>query len=74
MSNKKIQHNQINTPANRLINIAIDSIIFIGTLITIASLVILMFITTSTGIAILAGIGAASSLFTYDMYKGLKKT
>lgn len=73
MSNKKVHNNTNTTPINKVLSIALDSILFVGALITIASLVILMFITTSTGVAILAGVGAANALFTYDMYKGLRK-
>ena len=46
--------------------------IFIGTLITILCLVVFMFITSKTWLAILSGVGAVNALFVYDRYR--KKT
>jgi hypothetical protein len=40
---------------------------------TISMLVILMFSTESTTIAIISGLGAMNALFTYDMYKKSRK-
>ena len=50
---------------NAIINVAI----FLGTLITILCLVVFMFITSKTWLAILSGIGAANALFVYDRYR-----
>lgn len=68
MPNKKIQSN-----TNKILNIILDCILFIGALMTISMLVILMFSTESTTIAIISGFGAMNALFTYDMYKKSRK-
>jgi uncharacterized membrane-anchored protein len=68
MPNKKIQSN-----TNKILNIILDCILFIGALMTISMLVILMFSTESTTIAIISGLGAMNALFTYDMYKKSRK-
>jgi uncharacterized membrane-anchored protein len=68
MPNKKIQSN-----TNKILNIILDCILFIGALMTISMLVILMFSTESTAIAIISGLGAMNALFTYDMYKKSRK-
>lgn len=68
MPNKKIQSN-----TNKILNIILDCILFIGALMTISMLVILMFSTESTPIAIISGLGAMNALFTYDMYKKSRK-
>ena len=68
MANKKVQSN-----TNKILNIILDCILFIGALMTISMLVILMFSTESTAIAIISGLGAMNSLFTYDMYKKSRK-
>jgi uncharacterized membrane-anchored protein len=68
MPNKKIQSN-----TNKILNIILDCILFIGALMTISMLVILMFSTESTTIAIISGLGAMNALFTYDMYKKARK-
>jgi uncharacterized membrane-anchored protein len=68
MPNKKIQSN-----TNKILNIILDCILFIGALMTISMLVILMFSTESTAIAIISGLGAMNALFTYNMYKKSRK-
>lgn len=68
MSNKKVQSN-----TNKILNIILDCILFIGALMTISMLVILMFSTESTTISIISGLGAMNALFTYDMYKKSRK-
>lgn len=68
MPNKKIQSN-----TNKILNIILDCILFIGALMTISMLVILMFSTESTAIAVISGLGAMNALFTYDMYKKSRK-
>lgn len=68
MPNKKVQSN-----TNKILNIILDCILFIGALMTISMLVILMFSTESTAIAIISGLGAMNALFTYDMYKKSRK-
>lgn len=54
---------------DKLIEALINLTIFTGTLITIICLIVFMFITSSSTLAILAGVGAANALFVYDRYR-----
>lgn len=54
---------------DKLIEALINLTIFAGTLITIICLIVFMFITSSSTLAILAGVGAANALFVYDRYR-----
>ena len=51
------------------LDILLNFIIFIGTLITIFCLVVFMFITSEWWMALLAGLGAANALFIYDKFR-----
>lgn len=51
------------------IDIFINVLIFVGTLITIFCLVVFMFITSEWWMALLAGLGAANALFVYDKFR-----
>lgn len=51
------------------LDILLNFVIFIGTLITIFCLVVFMFITSEWWMALLAGLGAANALFVYDKFR-----
>ena len=51
------------------LDILLNFVIFIGTLITIFCLVVFMFITSEWWMALLAGLGAANALFIYDKFR-----
>ena len=52
-----------------IFNILIEFLLFVGTLVTIASLIIFMFISSKAWMAVLAGLGAINSLYLYDRYR-----
>lgn len=52
-----------------ILNILIEFLLFVGTLVTIASLIIFMFISSKAWMAVLAGLGAINSLYLYDRYR-----
>ena len=52
-----------------ILNILIEFLLFMGTLITIACLIIFMFISSKAWMAVLAGLGAINSLYLYDRYR-----
>ena len=52
-----------------IFNILIEFLLFAGTLVTIASLIIFMFISSKAWMAVLAGLGAINSLYLYDKYR-----
>ena len=51
------------------LNMLIEFLLFMGTLVTIASLIIFMFISSKAWMAVLAGLGAINSLYLYDRYR-----
>ena len=51
------------------LNMLIEFLLFVGTLITIACLIIFMFISSKAWMAVLAGLGAINSLYLYDRYR-----
>ena len=51
------------------LNMLIEFLLFVGTLVTIASLIIFMFISSKAWMAVLAGLGAINSLYLYDRYR-----
>lgn len=51
------------------LDILLNFVIFIGTLITIFCLVVFMFVTSEWWMALLAGLGAANALFVYDKFR-----
>ena len=55
--------------SKEIINILIEFLLFVGTLVTIASLIIFMFISSKAWMAVLAGLGAINSLYLYDRYR-----
>ena len=52
-----------------ILNILIEFLLFVGTRVTIASLIIFMFISSKAWMAVLAGLGAINSLYLYDRYR-----
>lgn len=52
-----------------IFNILTEFLLFVGTLVTIASLIIFMFISSKAWMAVLAGLGAINSLYLYDRYR-----
>ena len=52
-----------------ILNMLIEFLLFVGTLVTIACLIIFMFISTKAWMAILAGMSAANALYLYDKYR-----
>ena len=52
-----------------ILNMLIEFLLFVGTLVTIASLIIFMFISSKAWMAVLAGLGAINSLYLYDRYR-----
>ena len=52
-----------------ILNMLIEFLLFVGTLITIACLIIFMFISSKVWMAFLAGLGAINSLYLYDRYR-----
>lgn len=52
-----------------IFNMLIEFLLFMGTLVTIASLIIFMFISSKAWMAVLAGLGAINSLYLYDRYR-----
>ena len=52
-----------------IFNILIEFLLFVGTVVTIASLIIFMFISSKAWMAVLAGLGAINSLYLYDRYR-----
>ena len=51
------------------LNMLIEFLLFVGTLITIACLISFMFISSKAWMAVLAGLGAINSLYLYDRYR-----
>ena len=52
-----------------ILNMLIEFLLFVGTLVTIACLIIFMFISSNAWMAVLAGLGAINSLYLYDRYR-----
>jgi hypothetical protein len=51
------------------IDIFINVVIFVGTLMTIFCLVVFMFVTSEWWMALLAGLSSANALFVYDKFR-----
>ena len=47
----------------------IECVLFLGTLITIFSLVVFSFVASTAWLSVLAGLGAMNALFIYDRYR-----
>ena len=52
-----------------ILNMLIEFLLFVGTLVTIACLIIFMFIASKVWMTVLAGLGAITSLYLYDRYR-----
>lgn len=52
-----------------ILNMLIEFLLFVGTLVTIACLIIFMFIASKVWMTVLAGLGAINSLYLYDRYR-----
>lgn len=52
-----------------ILNMLIEFLLFVGTLVTIACLIIFMFISSKWWMALCGGLGAINSLYLYDRYR-----
>ena len=52
-----------------ILNMLIEFLLFVGTLVTIANIIKIMFISSKAWMAVLAGLGAINSLYLYDRYR-----
>ena len=52
-----------------ILNMLIEFLLFVGTLVTSACLIIFMCISSKAWMAVLAGLGAINSLYLYDRYR-----
>ena len=54
---------------NLILKYLLECILFLGTLVTIFSLVVFSFVASTAWLSILAGLGAMNALFIYDRYR-----
>lgn len=54
---------------NIILKYLLECILFLGTLVTIFSLVVFSFVASTAWLSILAGLGAMNALFIYDRYR-----
>ena len=47
----------------------LECVLFLGTLVTIFSLVVFSFVASTAWLSVLAGLGAMNALFIYDRYR-----
>ena len=54
---------------NLILKYLLERVLFLGTLVTIFSLVVFSFVASTAWLSILAGLGAMNALFIYDRYR-----
>lgn len=54
---------------NLILKYLLEFVLFLGTLVTIFSLVVFSFVASTAWLSILAGLGAMNALFIYDRYR-----
>lgn len=54
---------------NIILKYLLECVLFLGTLVTIFSLVVFSFVASTAWLSILAGLGAMNALFIYDRYR-----
>lgn len=54
---------------NIILKYLLECILFLGTLVTIFSLVVFSFVASTAWLSVLAGLGAMNALFIYDRYR-----
>ena len=54
---------------NIILKYLLEFVLFLGTLVTIFSLVVFSFVASTAWLSILAGLGAMNALFIYDRYR-----
>lgn len=54
---------------NLILKYLLECVLFLGTLVTIFSLVVFSFVASTAWLSILAGLGAMNALFIYDRYR-----
>ena len=54
---------------NLILKYLLEFVLFLGTLVTIFSLVVFSFVASTAWLSILAGLGAMNTLFIYDRYR-----
>ena len=54
---------------NLILKYLLEFVLFLGTLVTIFSLVVFSFVASTAWLSVLAGLGAMNALFIYDRYR-----
>ena len=54
---------------NLILKYLLECVLFLGTLVTIFSLVVFSFVASTAWLSVLAGLGAMNALFIYDRYR-----
>ena len=54
---------------NLIFKYLLEFVLFLGTLVTIFSLVVFSFVASTAWLSVLAGLGAMNALFIYDRYR-----
>ena len=54
---------------NIILKYLLEFVLFLGTLVTIFSLVVFSFVASTAWLSVLAGLGAMNALFIYDRYR-----
>lgn len=54
---------------NIILKYLLEFVLFLGTLVTIFSLVVFSFVASTAWLSVLAGLGAMNTLFIYDRYR-----
>lgn len=52
-----------------ILNMLIEFLLFVGTLVTIFCLVVFSFVASTAWLSVFAGLGAMNALFIYDRYR-----
>lgn len=54
---------------NLILKYLLECVLFLGTLVTIFSLVVFSFVASTAWLSVIAGLGAMNALFIYDRYR-----